>query len=196
MFKGFGYFVTESSQHISEYVPYFRKRPELLERFKLTNRMETMKVTAESQAMSEREIVRLINGGNQIELQRSTEYCLHMIHSIETGLPRRVNVNVKNTGLITNLPYGSCVEVPCFVDWNGVHPCHVGDLPPQCAALNKTNINVHELGVLAAMEKDKELTFQAILLDPLTSAVLTIEDTRNMVNEMFKAEADYLKEFK
>lgn len=196
LFKGFGYFVTESSQHISEYVPYFRKRPELLERFKLVNRMETIGETAESRAMSDRDIVQLIKGGNQIELKRSTEYCSYIIHSMETGLPRRVNVNVKNTGLITNLPYGSCVEVPCFVDGDGFHPCRVGALPPQCAALNKTSINVHELGVLAAMEKDKELAFQAVLLDPLTSAVLTIEETSNMVNEMFKAEADYLKGFK
>jgi len=82
------------------------------------------------------------------------------------------------------------------VDKNGIHPCHVGDLPPQCAALNRTNINVQELGVLAAVEKDRTLALQAILLDPLTSAVLTIDETRRMVDEMFEAEADYLQGFK
>jgi alpha-galactosidase len=90
---------------------------------------------------------------------------------------------------------GCCVEVPCLVDKRGIHPCYVGDLPPQCAALNRTNINVHELGVKAAVEKDKELAFQAILLDPLTSAMLTIDETRKMVDEMFKAETTFLKRF-
>ena len=83
-----------------------------------------------------------------------------------------------------------------MVDKNGINPCYVGRLPPQCAALNRTNINVQELGVLAAVEKNKELAFQAILVDPLTSAVLTIDETRRMVDEMFKAEAKYLKSYK
>ena len=98
--------------------------------------------------------------------------------------------------LITNLLRGCCVEVPCFVDKSGIHPCYVGDLPPQCAALNRTNINVQELGVKAAVEKDKTLAFQAILVDPLTSAVLTIDETRRMVNEMFEAEKEFLQGFK
>jgi alpha-galactosidase len=133
--------------------------------------------------------------GTKITHSRTTEYFSYIIHSIETGTPRRVNVNVKNQGLIYNLPYGCVVEVPCLVDETGIHPCHVGKLPPQCAALNKTNINVHELAALAAIEGDKELAFQAILLDPLTSSILTIDETRKMVDEMFTAEADYLPKY-
>ncbi len=110
--------------------------------------------------------------------------------------PSRINGNVKNKGLITNLPDGSCVEVPCLVDREGIHPCHVGNLPPQLAALNRTEINVHELAVRGILEKDKTKIFQAVLLDPLTGAVLTIDETRRMVDEMFKAGAKYLKGYK
>jgi alpha-galactosidase len=195
MFKALGYFVTESSQHMSEYVPYFRKRPELLERFRLEYRLDAMEGMLERRAKAEEEMRQMVSGDEPIPIRRSREYCSYIIHSVETGTPRRVNVNVRNDGLITNLPGGCCVEVPCLVDRNGVHPCFVGDLPPQCAALNRTNINVQELGVLAAVEKDRELAFQAILLDPLTSSVLTIDETRSMVDEMFEAEAGYLTGF-
>jgi alpha-galactosidase len=130
--------------------------------------------------------------GEKIPFDRSREYCSYIINSIETGLPRRVNVNVNNLGLITNLPNGCCVEIPCMVDDIGVHPLYVGDLPPQCASLNRTNINVQELGVLAAVENDKNAALQAILLDPLTSSLLTIDETRKMVEEMFNAEKIYL----
>ncbi len=105
-------------------------------------------------------------------------------------------MNVRNEGLITNLLRGCCVEVPCLVDKGGIHPFYIGDLPPQCAALNRTNINVQELGVKAAVEKDRNLVFQALLIDPLTSAMLTIEETRKMVEEMFEAEARYLEGFR
>jgi alpha-galactosidase len=195
MFKAFGYFVTESSQHMSEYVPYFRKRPELLERFKLGYRLDAVKEMEELRVKAEEEMRQTISRDEKIPIQRSREYCSYIIHSMETGMPRRVNVNVKNQGLITNLPQGCCVEVPCLVDMNGIHPCHIGDLPPQCASLNRTNINVQELGVLAAVERDKTLALQAILLDPLTSAMLTIDETRSMVDEMFEAEASYLEGF-
>jgi len=196
IFKAFGYFNTESSQHMSEYVPYFRKRPELFEKFKLVYRIDTMKEMEKRRREQEEEMKRIISSREKIPIFRSQEYCSYIIHSIETGIPRRINANVKNTGLITNLPQGCCVEVPCLVDKNGIHSCYVGDLPPQCAALNRTNINVQELGMLAAVEKDKTLAFQAILLDPLTSAMLTIDEIRSMVDEMFEAEAEYLKGFK
>jgi alpha-galactosidase len=196
IFRAFGYFVTESSQHMSEYVPYFRKRPELLERFRLAYRLDTIEGMLERRARAEEEMRRMMDGDEPIPIRRSTEYCSYMIHSMETGTPRRVNVNVRNDGLITNLPRGCCVEVPCLVDRNGVHPCFVGDLPPQCAALNRTNINVQELGVLAAVERGKELAFQAVLLDPLTSALLSIDETRSMVDEMFEAEARYLRDYR
>jgi alpha-galactosidase len=195
VFKALGYFPTESSQHLSEYVPWFRKSPELMERFKLSDRLDTLGTMIEGRARSEEEMRRLVASRDPIPVERSTEYCSSIIHSMETGTPRRVNVNVNNHGLITNLPRGSCVEVPCLVDGGGVHPCHVGDLPPQCAALNRTNINVQELAVLGAVEKDRELVFQSLLLDPLTSAMLTIDETHSMVDEMFEAEAHLLKGF-
>ena len=195
IFKAFGYFNTESSQHMSEYVPYFRKRPELLKRFKLIDPVERLDRMEKNRIKQNEELKRLIAKGHKFPLERSREYCSYMIHSIETGVPRRINGNVKNSGLITNLPYGCCVEVSCLIDKRGIHPCYVGDLPPQCAALDRTNINVQELAVKAAVEKDRTLAFQAILVDPLTSAVLTIDEIQRMVEEMFKAEAKYLPEF-
>jgi alpha-galactosidase len=192
IFKAFGYFVTESSQHMSEYVPYFRKRPELLENYKLVYRIETTSEMTELRTSQDEEMKRIVLKREKIPVKRSQEYCSYIINSIETGLPRRVNVNVENKGLITNLPLGCCVEVPCLVDDGGVHPLHVGDLPPQCASLNRTNISVQELGVLASVEKDEDAALQAILLDPLTSSILTIDETRSMVKEMFDAEKTYL----
>lgn len=195
IFKAFGYFNTESSQHMSEYVPYFRKRPQLFDRYKLNYRLDTLKEFNVRRMKQDDELKKMLQSNIKIPIERSDEYCSYIIHSIETGISRRINANVKNTGLITNLMEGCCVEVPCLVDKRGIHPCYVGNLPPQCAALNRTNINVHELGVKAAVEKDKELAFQAILLDPLTSAMLTIDETRKMVDEMFKAETTFLKRF-
>ncbi|HDO41795.1 MAG TPA: alpha-glucosidase/alpha-galactosidase [Candidatus Bathyarchaeota archaeon] len=196
IFKAFGYFNTESSQHMSEYVPYFRKRPELLKRFKLIDPVERLDRMEKNRIKQDEELKILVAKGHKFPLERSRECCSYIIHSIETRVPRRINGNVKNSGLITNLPYGCCVEVPCLIDKRGIHPCYVGDLPPQCAALNRTNINVQELAVKAAVEKDRTLAFQAILVDPLTSAVLTIDEIQRMVEEMFKAEAKYLPEFK
>jgi Alpha-galactosidases/6-phospho-beta-glucosidases, family 4 of glycosyl hydrolases len=114
---------------------------------------------------------------------------------METGDPCRINGNVENKGLITNLPQGCCVEVPCLVEKNGIRPCYVGDLPPQCAALNRTNINVQELTVKAALERDRTAALQAIMFDPLAAAILTPEKIGKMVDEMFKAEAPFLPEF-
>lgn len=194
IFKAFGYFNTESSQHMSEYVPYFRKRPELFEKFKLIPPLEMLKWFEERRMQQENELKEFLFQGAKIPIQYSGEYCADIIHSMETGIPCRINGNVKNNELITNLLKGCTVEVPCLVDKGGIHPCYVGDLPPQCAALNRTNINVQELGVKAAIEKDKTLALQAILVDPLTSSILTIEEIEKMVEEMFNAEAEYLKQ--
>ena len=193
IFKAFGYFNTESSQHMSEYVPYFRKRPELLERFKLVNRIDKLEAFAKRRRERDEELKQQISGSHKIPISRTNEYCSTIIHSIETGTPSRINGNVKNNGLITNLLEGCCVEVPCLVDKRGISPCYVGDLPPQCAALNRTNINVQELAVKGIVEKDKTKIFHSILLDPLTSAMLTIDETQRMVGEMFQAGAEYLK---
>ena len=196
IFKAFGYFHTESSRHMSEYVPYFRKknRPELIERFGLGGGI--FEEMAKRRRKQDEEFRQQISSGQKFPLSHSGEYASIIIHSIETGIPSRINGNVKNNGLITNLLEGCCVEVPCLVDKRGIHPCYIGNLPPQCAALNRTNINIQELAVKGIVEKDKTKIFQSILLDPLTSAILTIDETRQMVNEMFQAGAEYLKGFK
>ena len=195
IFKALGYFSTEGSKHMSEYVPYFRKRPELIERFKLLN-LTDFETRAKKKREGDEGLRQRLSTDYKFPVSRTDEYCGTIIHSIETGIPSRINGNVKNNGLITNLLEGCCVEVPCLVDKKGISPCYVGDLPPQCAALNRTNINVQELAVRGIVEKDKTKIFQSILLDPLTSAILTIDETQRMVDEMFQAEKEYLKGFK
>ena len=194
IFKGFGYFNTESSVHMSEYTPYFRKRPELFEKFMLKYLFDDKWIRRRDE--EDAEFKKLITSSQEFPLSHSGEYGSIIIHSMETNKPSRVNANVKNKGFITNLPNGSCVEVPCLVDKEGIHPCYVGDLPPQCAALNRTNINVQEMAVRGIVEKNKTKIFQSILLDPLTGAVLTIDETRQMVDEIFKAEKEYLRGYK
>ena len=185
------------TNHMSEYVPYFRKknRPELFEKFKI-RKLSDFRAGEKRREKQDKELKQQISGDYKIPINRTDEYCSMIIHSMETGTPSRINGNVKNNGLITNLLEGSCVEVPCLVDSRGIHPCHVGDLPPQLAALNRSNLSVQELAVRGIVEKDKNKIFQSLLLDPLTSAILTIDETRQMVDEMFQVGKGYLKGFK
>lgn len=186
----FGYFVTESSYHMSEYVPYFRKNKQQIEELGILYRWWLdYKKTPDVHIQ---EIKAQITGKKEIKMERSEEYAPQIIHSLYTGKPCRMNVNVENKGLITNLPEGSCVEVPCLVDKTGIHPCYIGDLPSQCAALNRTNINVQELAVEAALTGEKEKILQAVALDPLTSSILTLDEIKKMVDEMLEAETKYL----
>ena len=194
VFKNFGYYVTESSMHMGTYVPYFKKRPELIKKFKLAEPSAAQLEAPRRQ--QDEEFRQQLSTDYKFPLVHSGEYGSIIINSIETGKPSRINGNVKNNHLITNLPEGCCVEVPCLVDKEGIHPCFVGDLPPQLAALNRTNINVHELAVRGIAEKDKTKLFQAALLDPLTAAILTIDEIREMVDELFKANEQYLNGFK
>jgi len=190
VFEYFGYFVTESSFHMSEYVPYFRKTKKQIKEFCISERW-----WLEHERSGEsyfKEIEKQISSKEKIKIERTSEYASYIIHSLETGTPYRINANVENKGLITNLPEGCCVEVPCLVDSAGIHPCYIGDLPPQCAALNRTNINVQELAVKAILGKDKKSAIQAIMLDPLTSSLLTLDEIYKMVEEMFKKEKEYL----
>lgn len=194
MMKALGYFITESSHHLGEYVPYFRTSEERRKKY-CEPRWFYFQICQEAWKPHYEQIKRQIAGDEQIEIRRSHEYGVMIIDSVENGTTRRINGNVDNTGLITNLPSRCCVEVPCLVDEGGLHPCYVGDLPPQCAALNRTNINVQELAVKAALEVDKELAYQSVLFDPLTAAILTPEEIRNMVTEMFEAEREWLPQF-
>lgn len=191
--RHFGYFVTESSHHMSEYVPYFRKNPRTIQKF-IPKRWDYYEICRKGASSYLEKIKRQINGEEPIPIKRSLEYCAPIINALETGEMVRINGNVENRGIITNLPHGCCVEVPCLVDRLGIHPCQVGELPPQCAALNRTNINVQELAVEGALQKKKEYIYQAISLDPLTSALLTLEEARTMTDEMFAKERDFLPE--
>jgi alpha-galactosidase len=189
--KAFGYFVTESPHHLSEYVPYFRKSRKDIDRF-MSYTWNALEIIRTKGSDDDASIQRQIEGKEPIALQPSVEYGSEIIHAVVSGKPIRINGNVRNTGLITNLPEGCCVEVPCLVDKNGVQPCYVGELPPQLAALNRTNINVQSLIVEAALKKDREAVYQAVMLDPLTSALLTLDEIRSMVDEMFQAERRWL----
>jgi alpha-galactosidase len=192
IFKAFGYFVTESSRHMASFVPYFKKNPELIEKFKLGDAPPGNERTVKQ----DDDLKQQLADNFVFPTAHSGEYGSKIIRAMETGIPLRVNTNVMNKGLITNLPQGCCVEVPCLVDKQGVSPCYIGDLPPQLAALNRSNIAVQELAIRGIMEKDKTKIFHSILLDPLTSAVTTIDETKQMVDELFKVQKQYLKGYK
>jgi alpha-galactosidase len=200
MLKHLGYFPTESSGHNSEYLPWFRKRPEILKKYTPGGGWNggtgfMLQLYGRDREDEEKELERMASGEEPLNLKRSEEYGSYIIHSLETGVPCRINGNVANTGLITNLPDGCCVEVPCYVDNHGINPCFVGDLPPHLAAINRSNIAVQELAVRAALDADRDMVFYAVALDPLTAAALSLEEIRQMVDEMFKAEAEWLPYF-
>lgn len=184
----FGYFHTESSHHASEYLPYFRKNPALVMDF-LPNRWDYFEICHAHDAQGRTsEMLELLKQG----LVPSIEYGALIVHAMETGLPRVIYGNVANRGLITNLPAGCCVEVPCLVDHGGIQPTAIGALPPQCAAVNRSNVNVQELAVEAALTGHREHVYHAIMLDPLTGALLTLEQIRAMVDELLAAQAEWL----
>jgi len=200
LLKHLGYFVTESSGHASEYTPWFRKRPDLLQKYTPGGAWNggtafILQLYETDRADYEAELERAASGQEPLATYRSEEYASHIIHSLHTGQPCRINGNVRNDGLITNLPQGACVEVPCLVDKHGINPCFVGDLPPQCAALNRSNIAVQEMAVETALSSDRRLAFHAVAADPLTAAVLSLEEIQQMVDEMFAAEARWLPQF-
>ena len=192
--RHFGYFVTESTRHMSEYVPYFRKRPELVEEFAPPSaRNRDASAWEQRRTTYFDQMRRQASGEEPIEFNRTHEYCSYVVHSEVTNTPFRINGNVRNTGLITNLPAGCTVEVPCLVDATGIRPCYVGDLPPQLAGLNRTNVNVQELAVKAALEGNREVAYQAVQLDPLTAAVCSLKEIRQMTDELFAASAPWLR---
>jgi alpha-galactosidase len=193
--RHFGYFVSESTRHMSEYVPYFRADRSRMEQFNLAPFDVAARQRQRRDDVHYETIKQELNSDVPLKPQRTNEYAAYIMDSIETGTLRRVNVNVRNTGLITNLPEGSCVEVPCLVDSLGVHPCYVGELPGQCAGLIQTNINLQRLAVKAILERDREAAVHAVMLDPLTSSILSLDQTRRMVEEMFAAQPQYFKDF-
>ncbi len=190
--KQFGYFVTESSTHMSEYVPYFRKRRDLWEKFGLKERRPAKEAAGSRWDWQDPDFLAQVRGDKPIEVKPSREYASGIMNAIETGVPFRFNGNVANGGIITNLPPDCVVEVPCFADREGVHPCAVGDLPPQLAALNASNVAVQGLAVQAVLERDREKAVHACMLDPLTAAVCSLGEVREMCNRLFEAERHLL----
>jgi alpha-galactosidase len=189
-----GYFVTESSEHFSEYVPWFikRDRPDLIEEYEipLDEYIERCEIQiaewdADRAALERGEL-------DEQRYERSQEYGSLIIHSMETGTPRVVYGNVANHGLIDNLPQGCCVEVPCLVDKNGLQPTKIGMMPPQLAALQQTNINVQSLVVEAALTGKREYIYHAAMLDPHTAAELSLEQIWSLVDELIEAHGDML----
>jgi alpha-galactosidase len=199
MMLHFGAFVTESSGHFSEYVPYFRKRPDLLKRYMRPGYRGESGFYANNwprwRAEADDKIRAQLSGKSPIILHRSSEYASTIIEAVETGSPVVIHGNVLNAALIDNLPAGGCVEVPVVVDATGLHPTYFGPLPPQLAALDAAHVYVHELLVQAVQERDREAAFQALVLDPLTAAVCSPDEVRSMFEEMWQAERDDLAVF-
>lgn len=198
VFRHFGYFMTESTGHLSEYVPWFRSSKRALELY-----CDEPAFGGETGAYynwckyvaAKYEGQEILAGQPTALPPRSVEYGSYIIEALETGKTFRLNGNVINEGMITNLPADCCAEYPLFVDRMGIHKTFVGALPSQCAALNMTNINVQRLAVEAGMEGDPEKAVLACAMDPLTSATLTLKETRDMVAEMLEAEKQWLPQF-
>lgn len=195
MMHTFGFYNTESSEHTAEYNPYFIKNayPELIERFNIPldeYPRRCIKQIKEWETMR-KELVE----NKDITHTKTHEFASYIINAIENDVPYRIHGNVMNNGLITNLPARACVEVPCMVDRNGINPCFVGDLPEQCAALNRTNINVQILSRDAAKEKRMDYVYMAAMLDPHTAAELSMDNIRSMCDELMEAHKAFLPEY-
>lgn len=196
--RHFGYFMTESTGHLSEYLPWFRSSERALAAYCDEPGFGGASGAYYKWGKTVAEKFERIDPleFETTELQhRSAEYCSYVIEALETDKVFRLNGNVRNDSLITNLPDGCCVEVPLYVDRTGMHPIHVGALPPQLAALNLTNVNVQGLAVEAALTGDPELVMNAVALDPLTSACLTLKEAREMTAEMLEASRQWLPQF-
>ena len=203
MFLHLDYYVTESSGHNSEYNAWFRKRPDLIEKYCLPGTgwnpgeyAYILKEYQDKESSWKDEARQWFADETPIELERGEEYAAYIINALMGGEPFTFNGNVPNTGLVTNLPEGACVEVPVWVSRKGFEPVHVGAIPPQCAALTNLTAQIEEMAVEGALTGDPRLVFQAICYDPLTSAVLSLAEIRQMANQMFEQNKDYLTNFK
>ena len=192
MYRRLGYFPTESSEHSAEYLPWFMRDDDAIEHYRIW--VNEYVARSEENLAYYQETRRLLDAGEPLEIEPSPEYAPQIIHSIETGQPRVVYGNVRNTGLIDNLPRDACVEVPCAVDRSGLHPVWVGELPPQLAALNRTYLNVVELTVRAALEGRPEYVRRAVMLDPNAGASLSLAAIWELCDELTAAHGDALPE--
>ena len=194
--KYLGYYCTESSEHNAEYNPFYIKSnyPELIDRYNIPLD-EYPRRCVNQIAGWENEKNSILRDG-KITHERSHEYASYIMEAVVTNQPIKIGGNVLNTGLIDNLPADACVEVPCMVDALGIHPCHVGKLPVQLAAMNMTNINAQLMTIEAAVTKRRENIYQAAMLDPHTAAELSLEDIVKMCDELIDAHGDYMKEYR
>ncbi|AQS55401.1 MAG: alpha-glucosidase/alpha-galactosidase [Novibacillus thermophilus] len=192
----FGYYVTESSEHNAEYYPYFIKRqyPELIDKFNIP--LDEYPRRCEKQIKDWKKMREHLVHNRDLTHERTHEYGSYIIEAMETNKTFKFGGNVLNTGgLISNLPRKACVEVPCLVDASGVAPTYVGDLPEQLAALNRTHINPQLLTIEAAMTRKKEYIYQAAMLDPHTSAELSIDDIVSLCDDLIEAHGDWLPKY-
>ena len=188
-----GYYCTESSEHNAEYNPFFIKQryPELIEKYNIPLDEYPRRCIEQIKGWAA-EWENIMQGGN-IGHERSREYASWIMESIVENKPYEIGGNVINHGCIENLPADACVEVPCLVNGDGIHPCHVGRLPVQLAAMNMTNINVQLMTIEAARTRKRESIYQAAMLDPVTAATLSLDDIVAMCDEMIEAHGDYMK---
>jgi len=194
--RNFGYYLTESSEHSAEYVPWFIKSgyPELISRYNIP--LDEYPRRCLSQIENWKKMARELVENPTLTHTRTREYGSYIMEAMETNRPIQIGGNVLNQGLVTNLPDKAVVEIPCLVDGNGVQGCYVGDLPEQCAALNRTSINVQILTIQAALTKRKEYVYQAALLDPHTAAELPIDRIRSLCDELLAAHQSFLPKFR
>ncbi|GIV77170.1 alpha-galactosidase [Litorilinea aerophila] len=203
MFLALDYYVTESSGHNSEYNWWFRKRPDLIEKYCTHGTgwnpgeyAYVVKRYQEREQTWREEAKKWFAAETPIDLQRGHEYAAYIVNALEGGEPFQFNGNVANKGLVTNLPEDACVEVPVWASRNGLEAVRVGPLPPQCAMLTNLSAQIEEMAVEGALTGNPRLVYQAIAHDPLTAAVLSLAEIRQMVNEMFEQNRDYLPQFK
>lgn len=194
--KRLGYYCTESSEHNAEYNCFFIKPdyPEMIEKYNIPLD-EYPRRCVNQIAGWEKERDSILNDG-KVTHERSREYASYIMEAITESKPYEIGGNVLNNGCIENLPADACVEVPCLVNGDGIHPCHVGRLPVQLAAMNMTNINVQLLTIEAARTKKREAIYQAAMLDPHTGAQLSIDDIVKMCDELIDAHGDYMKMYR
>jgi alpha-galactosidase len=196
MMRRLGYFVTESSEHMAEYVPYFIKRDDLVERFSIP--IDEYVRRSEKNLEKFESTRKEVESGAPIEMRRSHEYAAFIIRAVEANQDWSFNGNVPNSmdrrsaALIPNLPADAIVEVPCLVNRAGVQPCHAGELPTQLAGLNRSHVSVHQLAVEAALTGNRDALYQAVMLDPHTASVLSLDEIWEMTDELIEAHGDTL----
>jgi len=203
LMHAFGYYTTESSGHVSEYVPYFRKRKELIEHYvsieldivggERASRWPADRIEHDKQLRDYLERER--RGERAFYLDRGLDAGSYIIEGHALNRPQVIYGNVRNSGLIENLPANGCVEVACLVDGNGIQPLQFGRLPTQLAALNSAHMMMHELLVQALLDEDRKAALHALMLDPLTAAVCSLEEIRQLFDEMAATQQAYLPHF-